>query len=150
MKTAPNGRICGFCEICFKCSINYFLEYNDLTRVVAATSLLLRSRGSLNNNFQLFCAIQNCYSQYSLNLTERSFLLKQAVQIVQKNYFQKYSEKNFRQDKDSSPKSKQYFRKKMFAMGFVLFSVMSWASSVSSVFSNFAQLLLLSKQHSIA
>ena len=32
----PNGSIWGFCEIIFKCSISYLLEYNDLTKVTAA------------------------------------------------------------------------------------------------------------------
>ena len=31
-KSAPNGRIYGYREIFFKCSINLFLEYCDLTK----------------------------------------------------------------------------------------------------------------------
>ena len=37
--SAPNGRKCGFCEISFKCSINYLLEYGDKTNVIAARLL---------------------------------------------------------------------------------------------------------------
>ena len=44
--------------------------------------LLLCSRGSQNGNLQWFSAIQSCYSRGTLNLTEHSFLLEQAVQIV--------------------------------------------------------------------
>ena len=53
--------------------------------------------------------------------------------------------KNSLEDKRSSPKSKQYFRKKMSVMEFVLFSIILRALSASSVFSNIARLLLLWK-----
>ena len=38
-KSALIGRICGFCEISFKCSINQLLQYRDLTKVIAARIL---------------------------------------------------------------------------------------------------------------
>ena len=48
--------------------------------------------------------MKSYYSQGTLNLTE--LLLEQAVQSVKKNPFQKYSEKNSKEDKRSSTKSK--------------------------------------------
>ena len=50
----------------------------------------------------------------------------------------------------SSPKFKYYFRKKMSVVEFVLFLVTLKALSASSVFSNFAWLLLLCEQSIIA
>ena len=37
--SAPNGRMCCFCEISFKCSINQLLEYHDLTKFISAKLL---------------------------------------------------------------------------------------------------------------
>ena len=34
--SAPNGGMCGFCEISFKCSIDQLLKYRDLTKFIAA------------------------------------------------------------------------------------------------------------------
>ena len=36
----------------------------------------------MDDNFESFSAIQNCYSQETLKLTELSFLLEQAVKRV--------------------------------------------------------------------
>ena len=38
-KSAPNGRIFGFCEISFKRSINLLLDYRDLTTITEARLL---------------------------------------------------------------------------------------------------------------
>ena len=37
--SALNGRMCDFCEISFKCSIDQLLEYHDLIKFIAAKLL---------------------------------------------------------------------------------------------------------------
>ena len=51
------------------------------------------------------------------------FLLERTVKSVYKNCFEKVSLKSSQEDKRSSSKSKQFFRKKISVMKFVLFSV---------------------------
>ena len=147
-----NGRICGFCVISFNCSINQFLEYCDLTKVIAArlltyfTFVLQRiSKWKLI----IFYYTEVLFSRHSESNRTHIFL-EQAVQSLQKISFYEYSGKNSQEGKCSSPRSRQCFRKKMYVMKSVLFSVMLWASYASSVFSSIVRPLLLCKQSNIA
>ena len=136
-----NGRICGFCVISFNCSINQFLEYCDFTFVLQRIS---------KRKFEIiFCYTKVLFSRHSKSNRAHIFL-EQAVQSLQKISFSEYSGKNFQDRKCSSPKSGQCFRKKMYVIKSVLFSVMSWASYASCVFTSIARLLLLCKRSNIA
>ena len=120
---------------------NCFPEYHDLTKVMAARLLtnltFMLWRIFIWKFLIIFCYMEGLFPRHSESNRTRIFL-EQALQSVQKLFFQKYSGKSFQEDKCSSPKSKQYFRKKMYVMELVLFSVMLRASSASSVLSSIA------------
>ena len=151
-----NGRICGFCLISFMCSINQFLEYRHLTKVIHCSKVFdnftfVLQRISKWKFLIIFCHTEVLFPRHSNKESNRTHIfLKQAIQSVQKTFFYKYSEKKFQESKYSSPRSTQYFRKKMFVMEFVLFSIMLRASPTSSVFSSVTRLLLLCKRSNIA
>ena len=147
-----NGRICGFCAISFNCPINQVLEYCDLTEVIAG-SLLTNFTFVLQSIFKqkfviIFCSTEMLFSRHSESNRTHIFL-EQAVPSLQKISFYEYSGKNSQEGKCSSPRSRQCFRKKMYVMKSVLFSVMLWASYASSVFSSIVQPLLLGKRSNL-
>ena len=148
-----NGRICGFCVISFNCSINQFLEYCDLTKVIAARLLtnftFVLQRISKRKFVIIFCSTEVLFSRHSESNRTHIFL-EQAVQSLQKISFYEYSGKNSQEGKCSSPRSRQCFRKKIYVMKSVLFSVMLWGSYASSVFSSIVWPLLLCKRSNIA
>ena len=148
-----NGRICSFCVISFKCSINQFLEYCHLTQAIAARLLnnftFVPKRISKWKFLIIFCYTELLFPRHP-GSKQINIFMEEAVQSVQKTFFQKYSEKKFQEDKDSIPRSKQYFRKKMSVIKFALLSVMLRGSSDSSVFSSIARPLLLCKRINIA
>ena len=144
-----------FHQLAFKCSINQFLEYHHLTKAIAARLLtnftFVLQRISKWKFLIIFYHTEVLFPRHSNKESNRTHIfLKQAVQSVQKTFFYKYSEKKFQESKYSSPRSTQYFRKKMFVMEFVLFSIMLRASPTSSVFSSVTRLLLLCKRSNIA
>ena len=51
------------------------------------------TRGSLNGNISWFSAIQSCYFQGILNLTERSFLLDQPFRVFRNFFFRNIQKK---------------------------------------------------------
>ena len=147
-----NGRICGFCAISFKCFINQFLEYCDLTKVIAArllTKFTFVLQRISKRKFLTICYTEVLFPRHS-DSNRTHIFLEQAVQSLQKISFYEYSGKNYQEGKCSSPRSRQCFRKKMYVMKSVLFSVMLWASYASSVFSSIARRLLLYKRSNIA
>ena len=148
-----NGRTCRFCVISFKCSINQSHEYCILTKVLAArfmnNFIFVLWRMSMLKFLIIFCYIEVLFPGHSESNRTHIFL-EQAVQSLQKISFYEYSGKNSQEGKCSSPRSRQCFRKKMYVMKSVLFSVMLWASYGSSVFSSIARPLLLCKQSNIA
>ena len=128
------------CVISFKCSIDQFLEHRELTRVIAVIVLtnftFVLQRISKRKFLIIFCYAEVLFPKHSESNGTHIFLV-QAVQSVQKISFQRYSGRNFQGDKCSSPKSKQYFRKKMSVMELVFFFfVMFRAFSAPSVFSS--------------
>ena len=132
-----NGRICGFCVISFKCSINQFLEYCDLAKVTAARLLtkfnFVLQRISKRKFLIIFCFTEVLFPRHSES-NRTHILLEQAVQSLQPFKFPfRNIQKKFSEGKCSSPKSRQYFRKKMSVMKSVLFSVVLWASHASLV-----------------
>ena len=142
-----------FHQLTFKFFINYFLEHRDLTKVIAAKLLtnftFVIQRISKRKFLIIFCYTEVLFPRHPES--NRAYLfMEKAVQSIQKISFQKYSGKTFEEDKWSSPKSKQYFRKNIPVMKLVLFSVMLSSSSVSSVFSSIARLLLLCKRSNAA
>ena len=141
-----NGRICGFCIISLNFSINQFLEYCDLTRVIAVRLMtnftFVLQRISKRKFVIIFCSTEVLFSRHSESNRTHIFL-EQAVQSLQKISFYEYSGKNSQEGKCSSPRSRQCFRKKMYVMKSVLFSVILWASYALSVFSSIAWPLLL-------
>ena len=142
-----------FHQLTFKFSINQIVEYRDLTKAIAArllTNFTFVFQRISKRKFQIiFCYTEVLFPRHSES--KRTYLfLEQAVQSIQKISFQKYSGKKFQEDKCSSPKSKQYFRKKMSVMELALFSVMLKNSSASFVFSKIARLLLLCQRSNIA
>ena len=142
-----------FHQLAFKCSINQFLEYHHLTTAIAARLLtnftFVLQRISKWKFLFIFCYTEVLFSRHSESNRTHIFL-EQAVQSLQKISFYEYSGKNSQEGKCSSPRSRQCFRKKMYVMKSVLFSVMLWASYASSVFSSIARPLLLCKQSNIA
>ena len=92
------GAFVAFCDMSFKCSINQLLGYCSLTNVIAVR-FLTNFTFVLQRISEWQFLMNFCYTELlfpgTLNLTECSFLLEQAVQSVQKNSFQKYSEKKF-------------------------------------------------------
>ena len=62
LKAAPNGRMCDFCEISFKRSINQLLEYRDLTKFMAA-KLLTNFTFALQRIPELQFLIIFCYTE---------------------------------------------------------------------------------------
>ena len=142
-----NGRIFGFCIISFNFSINQFLEYCDLTKVIAARLLtnftFVLQRISKRKFVIIFCSTEVLFSRHSKSNRTHIFL-EQAVKSLQKIFFYEYSAKNFQEGK--GPRSRQCFKKKIYVMKSVLFSVMLWASSV---FSSIARPLLLCKRSNI-
>ena len=85
-----NGRICGFCIISFNFSINQFLEYCDLTKVIAARLLtnftFVLQRISKRKFVTIFCYTEVLFSRHSESNRTHTFL-KQAVQSLQKISF---------------------------------------------------------------
>ena len=81
-----NGRICGFCAIFFKCSINQFLEYCDLAKVIAARLLtkftFLLQRISKRKFLIIFCFTEVLFPRHSESYRTHVFL-EQAVQSLQ-------------------------------------------------------------------
>ena len=114
-----NGRTCRFCVISFKCSINQSHEYCILTKVLAArfmnNFIFVLWRMSMLKFLIIFCYIEVLFPGHSESNRTHIFL-EQAVRSLSKTFFQKYSERNFQEDKYSGPKSKQYFWKKMSVM----------------------------------
>ena len=148
-----NGRISGFCIISFNFSINQFLEYCDLTKVIAARLMtnftFVLQRISKWKFVIIFCSTEVLFSRHSESNRTHIFL-EQAVQSLQKISFYEYSGKNSQEGKCSSLRSRQSFRKKMYVMKSVLFSVKLWDSCALSVLSCIARWLLLCKQSNIA
>ena len=133
-----------FHQLAFKCSINQFFEYHHFTNAIAA-------RLSTNFTFVvqriskwkfpiIFCYTEVLFPRHSESNRTHVFL-EQAVQSVQKPFFRNIQKKDFLEGKCTSLKSKQYFRKKISVMKFVLFLIMSG----SSVFSSIARPLPLCK-----
>ena len=64
-----NGRISGFCVISFNCSINQFLEYCDLTKVIAAGLLtnftFVLQRISKRKFLFIFCCTKVLFPRHS-------------------------------------------------------------------------------------
>ena len=141
-----------FHQLAFKCSINQFLEYCHLTKAIAARFLtnftFVLQKTSKWKFLIIFCYTKVLFLRH-LESNRTHIFLQQAAQSVE-NVFQKYSEKHFQKDKCSSPKSKQYFRKKISVMEFALFSVMLRASSALPDFSSITRPLLLYKRSNIA
>ena len=113
-----------FHQLVLKFSINQFLEYHDLTKAIAArlatNFLFVLQRISKRKFLIIFCYVEVLLTRHSES--NRTYLfLEQAVQSVQKISFQKYLGKIFQEDKCSSPKSKQYFGKKMSVIELVFF-----------------------------
>ena len=154
-----NGRICDFCLISFKCFINQFSSVPSTSSLSIACHLTKAIAARLLTNFTfvlqriskwkflfIFCYTEVLFSRHSESNRTHIFL-EQAVQSLQKISFYEYSGKNSQEGKCSSPRSRQCFRKKIYVMKSVLFSVMLWASSV---FSSIARPLLLCKRSNIA
>ena len=117
-----NGRICGFCVIFFQCSINQFPKYRHLRKAIAARLLInftfVLQRISKWKFLIISCYTEVLFPRYSESNRTHIFV-EQTVQSVQK-----YSEKKFQEGKCSSPKTKEYFRKKMFVIDLLrLFSI---------------------------
>ena len=148
-----NERICGFCVISLKCSINQFLEYRHLTKAIVARLLnnftFVLQRFSKWKFLIIFCYTKVLFPRHFESNGTHIFL-EQTVQSIQKTFFQKYSEKYFHEGKRSSLRSKQYFRKEKFVMEFILFSVMLKASSSFLVFSSIAWPFLSCQRSNIA
>ena len=123
-----NIRICGFRLISFNCSINQFLEYCNLTNVIATRLLthftFVLQKISKRKLEIIFCYTEVLFSRHSESNRTHIFL-EEAVQILQKLSFYEYSGKNSQEGKFSSPKSRQSSRKKMYVMNSILFSVKS-------------------------
>ena len=147
-----NGRICGFCIISLNFSINQFLEYCDLTRVIAVRLMtnftFVLQRISKRKFVIIFCSTEVLFSRHSES--NRTQILEEAVQSLQSVSFCEHSGKNSQEGKCSSLRSRQCFWKKMYVMKSVLFSVMLWATYALSVFSSIARPLLQCKQSNIA
>ena len=81
-----NGRICGFCANSFKCSINQFLEYCDLAKVIAARLLtkfaFVLQRISKRKFLIIFCFTEVLFPRHSGSNRTHVFL-EQAVQSLQ-------------------------------------------------------------------
>ena len=147
-----NGRICGFCVISFNCSINQFLEYCDLTKVIAARLLtnftFVLQRISKRKFVIIFCSTEVLFSRHSESNRTHIFL-EQVVQSLQKISFYEYSRKNSQEGKCSSPRSmfreenvcdeiSLIFRNVVGFVGFVCFQQYYSAASVGQT-----------KQHSL-
>ena len=85
-----NGRICGFCVISFKCSINQFLEYCRLTRAIAARLLnnftFVLKRISKWKFLIIFCYTELLFPRHPGSKQIHIFM-EEAVQSVQKTFF---------------------------------------------------------------
>ena len=67
--SAPNGRMCGFCEIYFKCSVEQLLEYPDLKKFIAAKLLtnftFMLQRIPEWQILTIFCSIELLFPRHS-------------------------------------------------------------------------------------
>ena len=85
-----NGRICGFCVISFKCSINQFLEYCHLTQAIAARLLnnftFVLKRISKWKFLIIFCYTELLFPRHPGSKQIHIFM-EEAVQSVQKTFF---------------------------------------------------------------
>ena len=85
-----NGRICGFCVISFKCSINQFLEYCRLTQAIAARLLnnftFVLKRISKWKFLIIFCYTELLFPRHPGSKQIHIFM-EEAVQSVQKTFF---------------------------------------------------------------
>ena len=85
-----NGRICGFCVISFKCSINQFLEYCHLTQAIAARLLnnftFVLKRISKWKFLIIFCYTELLFPGHPGSKQIHIFM-EEAVQSVQKTFF---------------------------------------------------------------
>ena len=120
-----NGRICGISVISFNCSINQFLEYCNLTEVIAARLItnftFVLQRVSKQKFVIIFCSTEVLFSMHSES--NRTYIfLERAVQSFWKISFYEYSGKNSQEGKCRRPQSRQCFRKKLYVIKSVLFS----------------------------
>ena len=85
-----NGRICGFCVISFKCSINQFLEYCRLTQAIAARLLnnftFVLKRISKWKFLIIFCYTELLFPRHP-GSKQIYIFMEEAVQSVQKTFF---------------------------------------------------------------
>ena len=85
-----NGRICGFCVISFKCSINQFLEYCRLTQAIAVRLLnnftFVLKRISKWKFLIIFCYTELLFPRHPGSKQIHIFM-EEAVQSVQKTFF---------------------------------------------------------------
>ena len=120
-----NRRICGFSVIPFNCSINQFLEYCDLTEVIAARLMtnftFVLQRVSKQRFVIIFCSPEVLFSRHSES-NRTYILLEQAVQSFWNISFNEYLGKNSQEGNCRSPQSRQCFRKKMYVIKSVLLS----------------------------
>ena len=101
-----NGRICGFCVISFKCSINQFLEYCHLTQAIAARLLnnftFVLKRISKWKFLIIFCYTELLFPRHP-GLSKYTFLWKKPFRVFRKLFFRNIQKRNSRKTKIVSP-----------------------------------------------
>ena len=145
-----NGRICGISINCGNCSINYFLEYCDLTEVIAARLItnftFVLQRVSKQKFVIIFCSTE-VYSEGTLNLTERTFFWNEQFRVLE-NFLLWIFRKKFSGRQMQKPPIQAMFQEENVCDKISLI-FMLWTSYALPVFSSITRPLPLYKRSNI-